>query len=125
MATASIPEPPLAPVTATGPSPGRSPCSASRWIARGAVSPAVPRAIASSPVRPSGTGTTQSAGTRSQSAHPPSWSSDIPKPVTTTRVPGGTAGSPDSTTTPAASIPSVSGCRRSTGARPVAASASL
>ncbi len=59
-----LPTPPVAPVTATGPWSGRSPCRSSRTTPRAAVKPAVPRAIASNSDSPSGSGTTQSPGTR-------------------------------------------------------------
>ena len=62
IATAVLPTPPLAPVTSTGPSPGRSPWSSSAATLIAAVKPAVPIAIASRAVSPSGSGTTQPAG---------------------------------------------------------------
>jgi len=71
IATATLPTPPLAPVTSTGPSPGRRPCSSSAMTDSPAVNPAVPMAIASRVDRPSPNGTTQFAGTRSYSAYPP------------------------------------------------------
>ncbi len=67
-----IDTPPLAPVTTTGPLAGaRSSCS-SRETAKAAVKPAVPSIIASRSVKPAGSGSTQSAGTRAQPARPPS-----------------------------------------------------
>ena len=62
------PTPPVAPVTSTGPSPGSSPWRSSRAIASAAVKPAVPIAIACVVLIPSGSGTTQSSGTRAYSA---------------------------------------------------------
>ena len=70
MATAVEPTPPDAPVTRTGPSPGRRPCSSSAWTLIAAVNPAVPIAIASRAVRPAGSGTTQPDGIRASSAVP-------------------------------------------------------
>ena len=49
-----LPTPPLAPVTSTGPSPGRRPCRSSAATDIAAVNPAVPIAIASRAVRPGG-----------------------------------------------------------------------
>ena len=49
-------------------SSGESRCSSSRTTDSAAVNPAVPSAIASRALRPSGSGTTQSAGTRANSA---------------------------------------------------------
>ena len=63
-ATAAEPTPPDAPVTSTGPSPARRPRSSSATMLIAAVKPAVPIAIASRDVRPSGIGTTQPAGMR-------------------------------------------------------------
>ncbi len=68
IATAQPPTPPLAPVTTIGPSPGRRPRASSAATDIAAVNPAVPTAIASRAVSPSGSGTTQSAGSRSYSA---------------------------------------------------------
>ena len=63
--------PPDAPVTSTGPSPGRSPRSSSAATLIAAVKPAVPMAIASRVVRPSGIGTTQPEGIRANVPKPP------------------------------------------------------
>ena len=71
MATAVEPTPPDAPVTSTGPSPGRRPRSSSAWTLIAAVNPAVPMAIASRAVRPAGSGTTQPDGIRASSPYPP------------------------------------------------------
>ena len=62
--TARLPTPPVAPVTITGPWAGESPLRSRSTIESAAVNPAVPIVITSSGLRPSGTGTTQSAGTR-------------------------------------------------------------
>src|SRR5262245_3985584 len=64
IATAVLPTPPLAPVTSTGPSPGRRPRASSAATDIAAVNPAVPTAIASRALNPSGSGTTQPAGSR-------------------------------------------------------------
>ena len=58
IATATLPTPPLAPVTTTGPSPGRSPWRSSAATDIAAVKPAVPIAIARARVSPAGSGTT-------------------------------------------------------------------
>ena len=55
-------------MTSTGPSPGSTPWRSSRATASAAVKPAVPIAIACVVLRPSGSGTTQSPGTRAYSA---------------------------------------------------------
>jgi hypothetical protein len=68
-----LPTPPEAPVTTTGPSPGASPFCSSRWSESAAVNPAVPTMAAWRVLRPVGNGTTHSAGTRANSAKPPSW----------------------------------------------------
>ena len=83
------PTPPVAPVTTTGPMSGRWPFSSIRWIASAAVKPAVPSSIALRSVRPSGSGTSQSAGSRSFPAKPPSCASPRPMPFARTGVPGG------------------------------------
>ena len=77
MSTAVDPTPPDAPVTITGPAPGFSPASSSAATESAAVNPAVPSAIACRVVRPLGSGTTQSAGTRATSASPPWWATPI------------------------------------------------
>ena len=68
--TAIEPTPPVAPRTRTGRSAlsGDSPCSSRRTTDSAAVNPAVPSAMASRALRPSGSGITQSAGTRATSA---------------------------------------------------------
>ncbi len=68
MSIASPPTPPVAPVTTTGPLPGARPLSSIRTMPSAAVKPAVPSAIASNRSSPSGSGTTQPAGTRATSA---------------------------------------------------------
>ena len=68
MSTAKLPTPPVAPFTSTGPFSGRCPLSSMRSIASAAVNPAVPRAIASRRLSPSGTRTTAPAGARTRSA---------------------------------------------------------
>ena len=72
MPTAMLPTPPVAPVTATGPLPVRKPLRSSRTTDSAAVKPAVPRIIASRRDSPAGSRTTQSAGTRTRAAKPPS-----------------------------------------------------
>ena len=67
------PTPPEAPVTSTGPSPGTRPWRSRRWRERAAVKPGVPMIAAWRAVRPSGSGTTHSDGTRAYSANPPWW----------------------------------------------------
>ncbi len=67
---ATLPTPPVAPVTRTGPSAGDRPRSSSACTLMAAVNPAVPRAAASRVLTPSSF-TTQSAGTRAYSAKPP------------------------------------------------------
>ncbi len=69
---AMLPTPPLAPVTTIGPIPGVWPLISIRYRDSAAVNPAVPMAIVSNRVRPAGSGTSQSAGTRTSSANPPS-----------------------------------------------------
>ena len=68
-----LPTPPEAPVTSTGPSPARRPRCSSRWRERAAVKPAVPMVAACLGSRPSGSGTTHSAGTRASWENPPWW----------------------------------------------------
>ena len=87
--------------------------------------PAVPRIIDSRRVRPAGSGTTQSPGTRTTSAKPPSWLSPRPMPFTTTESPGRKRASSDDSTIPAASMPALSGKRFRIFPRPVIARASL
>src|SRR5690606_15889062 len=62
MSTATLPTPPVAPVTRTGPSSGVRPWSSSVTTLSAAVNPAVPMVAASSELSPSRR-TTQSAGT--------------------------------------------------------------
>ncbi len=59
---------PVAPVTTTGPLPGARPLCSMRWMASAAVNPAVPSAIASDRLMPSGKGITESPATRAYSA---------------------------------------------------------
>ena len=66
--TATDPTPPAAPVTITGPSFGVRPCFSSASTESIAVKPAVPIAIASRVVMPSGRRTSQSPLTRAFSA---------------------------------------------------------
>ena len=68
MSTAVEPTPPVAPVTSTGPESGVMPCSCRAITDSAAVKPAVPTTIASRVVRPSGSATSHSAGTRAYSA---------------------------------------------------------
>ena len=63
-----LPTPPVAPVTSTGPSSGETPWRSSRATDSAPVKPAVPIAIACVTLSPSGSGTTQPAGTRAYSA---------------------------------------------------------
>ena len=90
-----------------------------------AVKPAVPIAMASSSPRPAGSGTSQSDFTRAFCAKPPRCPSPTPKPVSTTLSPGLNSGEEDFSTTPAKSMPGISGKRRAMGALPVMASPSL
>ena len=72
----------------SGPSSGAWPFTSIRCSASAAVKPAVPRIIASRRSRPAGSGTTQSAGTRTTWAKPPSCVSPSPMPLTSTGSPG-------------------------------------
>ena len=65
----------------TGPFVGASPFCSSCATERAEVNPAVQIAIVSKWVSSSGIGTTQSAGTRTYSAEPPSFATPRPKPV--------------------------------------------
>ena len=65
---ATLATPPVAPFTSTLPLSGVRPFSCIRSIARAAVWPATPSALASNSVRPLGRGMTQSAGKRPYSA---------------------------------------------------------
>ena len=109
MATAMDPTPPDAPVTRTGPSPGHRPRSSSAWTLIAAVNPAVPMAIASRAVRPSGSGTTQPDGIRASSPYPPWRAVPMSYPFARTLVPTGNASSSEATTVPARSMPGTSG----------------
>ena len=57
-----LPTPPVAPVTATGPSLGLAPNFSSFWMHRAAVKPPVPYVMASLRFRVGGQGTAQLAG---------------------------------------------------------------
>jgi len=122
---AKLPTPPVAPVTAIGPWSGSRPFSCRRWIARAAVKPAVPSAMAVKASRPAGRGMTVSAGTRTYAAKPPSRSSERPQPVTSTGWPTSTPGASEAATVPATSMPPTNGSRWAMGAEPVPAMASL
>ena len=87
--------------------------------------PAVPIAIACRGVNASGTGTSQSGSTRARCASPPQCRSPIPQPLTSTASPAPNAGSADSVTVPARSMPATIGSVRAIGAVPVIPSASL
>ena len=65
---ATLPTPPVAPVTATGPFSGFRPLYSISMIACAAVKPAVPSVMASNAVMCSGRRTIQSPGTRTYSA---------------------------------------------------------
>ena len=105
MPTAVEPTPPEAPSTRTGPSSGVTPWSSSRCTDSPAVKPAVPSAIAWRALSPSGSGMTQSPGTRAYSAKPPWWATPRSWPWTMTASP---SPSPE-TTVPARSTPGTSG----------------
>ena len=69
--TATLPTPPLAPVTSTSPCPGVTPCCSSASTHWAAVKPAVPSIMLSPMVKVAGSFTTQLAGTRIYSPKPP------------------------------------------------------
>jgi hypothetical protein len=69
--------------------------------------------------------TSHSPRTRARSARPPKWPSPTPHPFSTTWSPGFQAGSLLASTAPARSMPGTMGNVRTTGERPVMASASL
>ena len=97
-----------------------------RWIASAAVKPAVPRIIDSRSVRPAGSGTIQSPGTRSELREAAVVALAEAHPVHDDRVARAEACVVATTRRlPAASIPALSGKRFRIFPRPVTASASL
>ena len=85
--TAKEPTPPEAPVTSTGPSPGRSPRCSSWSRDNAAVKPAVPMAMAWRAERPSGRARADPAGTRATRAYPPWRATPRSPPCARTSVP--------------------------------------
>ena len=67
MSMAKLPTPPVAPLTSTGPWSGRWALSSIASTASAAVNPAVPIAMLSRSVMPSGSRMSQSPGTRTYS----------------------------------------------------------
>ena len=96
-------------MTTAGPRSGDAPARSSAASASAAVSPAVPSAIAVRASRPSGSGTSQSPGTRMSWPNPPGVFIPRSKPVHSTRPPTAKRASRDAITSPAASIPGVCG----------------
>jgi hypothetical protein len=85
--TPTLPTPPAAPVTRTGPRSGVTPWSSRARTHSIAVYPAVPMAIVCAAVNAAGFGTSQSPGTRASSEYPPRWVSPAPQPFSTTSSP--------------------------------------
>ncbi len=81
--------------------------------------------MASKTESPSGIGTTQSPGTLTYAAYPPSWSTPRSYPVTSTASPGANRESLLDSTVPDTSMPPMIGNRLMILPAPVPASASL
>ncbi|KEH11980.1 hypothetical protein GY15_24055 [Delftia sp. 670] len=82
-------------------------------------------AMASRALKASGRRISQSPFTRACWASPPQWVSPTPQPLSSTASPGWKRASSLSSTVPARSMPGTMGNWRTTGERPVMASASL